>query len=271
MKLRSLALPLLAALAIGSLEGCAHRSSSNATAKAHPEVMTPAANGHAQAEAEAAPAAEESPAAAATQPYAEAGYTPIFNGKDLDDWEYGTAKNTVQKGEGYRVDPARGVVYCTVKDGGNLYTKKEYANFILRFEFRLTENANNGIGIRAPLDNDAAYHGMEIQVLDDRGPMYPPMHLVDSQWHGSIYKVFAAEREFQKPVGEWNEEEILADGRHVRVILNSHVIVDANLDDVKDEATLKAHPGLQNKTGHIGFLGHGALVEFRNLRVKELP
>jgi hypothetical protein len=268
MTLRSLAVPLLAALAVGSLEGCAHHSSSAAaTSKPHPEVMTPAAHSHVAS----TPAAEEPHASseATAQPFAEPGFTPIFNGKDLDDWEYGTAKNTEKKGVGYQIDPARGVVYSTVKDGGNLYTKKEYANFILRFQFKLTENANNGIGIRAPLDSDAAYHGMEIQVLDDSGSMYT--HLLPGQYHGSIYKVFPAEREFQRPVGQWNEEEIMADGRHVRVILNSHVIVDANLDDVKDPATLKAHPGLQNKTGHIGFLGHGALVEFRDLRIKELP
>ena len=52
--------------------------------------------------------------------------------------------------------------------------------------------------------------------------------------------------------------------------VNGQVITDANLDDVKDEAKLKKHPGLKNKTGHIGFLGHGAQVEFRNLQVKEL-
>ena len=56
----------------------------------------------------------------------------------------------------------------------------------------------------------------------------------------------------------------------ITVTLNGQVIVDANLDDVKDEAKLKKHPGLANKKGHIGFLGHGARVEFRNLRVKEL-
>jgi hypothetical protein len=54
------------------------------------------------------------------------------------------------------------------------------------------------------------------------------------------------------------------------VTLNGAVILDANLDDVKDPAILKEHPGLQNKKGHIGFLGHGARVEFRNMRVKEL-
>ena len=56
-----------------------------------------------------------------------------------------------------------------------------------------------------------------------------------------------------------------------RSLLNGFPIVDANLDDVKDPHTLAKHPGLQNKTGHIGFLGHGAQVEFRNLRIKELP
>ena len=198
----------------------------------------------------------------------EAGFTPIFNGKDLDDWVYGTKNNAMKQGKGYQVDPDQKIVYCTVHDGGNLYTKKEYGNFILRFEFKLTANANNGIGIRAPLEGDAAYVGMEIQVLDDSGSEYTKLR--PEQYHGSIYDVFACKRGFQKPVGEWNTEEISADGPHVKVTLNGTVIVDANLDDVKDEGKLKKHPGLKNPKGHIGFLGHGARVEFRNLRVKEL-
>ncbi len=210
----------------------------------------------------------KAPSAPATRPYAEAGFVPIFNGKDLEGWVYGTAKNAMRAGVGYQVDAEQGIVYSTVKDGGNLYTAKEYGSFILRFEFKLTANANNGIAIRAPLEGDGAYVGMEIQVLDDSGSMYTKLR--PEQYHGSIYDCFKCERGFQKPLGEWNEEEIMADGRHVRVILNSHVIVDANLDDIKDEAKLKKHPGLANKTGHIGFLGHGARVEFRNLRVKEL-
>lgn len=198
----------------------------------------------------------------------ETGFVPIFNGKDLDDWVYGTKNNAMKQGKGYQVDPEQKIVYCTVHDGGNLYTKKEYGNFILRFDFKLTENANNGIGIRAPLEGDAAYVGMEIQVLDDSGPMYKTLR--PEQYHGSIYDVFACKRGFQKPVGEWNTEEIYAEGPHVRVTLNGTVIVDANLDDVKDEKKLKKHPGLKNEKGHIGFLGHGARVEFKNLRVKEL-
>jgi hypothetical protein len=188
----------------------------------------------------------------------EEGFTSLFNGKDLTGWIYGTtAKGENKAGEGYKVKD--GAIYCTVKDGGNLYTEKEYSDFTLRFEFKLTENANNGIGIRAPLTGDSAYVGMEIQVLDDSGPAYK--NLRPAQYHGSIYDVFPAERGHQKPVGEWNTEEITAKGTHVTVTLNGAVIVDADLATVKDEAVQK---------GHIGFLGHGAQVEFRNLRIKEL-
>jgi hypothetical protein len=193
-------------------------------------------------------------------------FVPIFNGKDLTGWTYGN-----KAGEGYRVKDGEGggVIYCTVADGGNLYTEKEYANFVLQFDFKLTPEANNGIGIRAPLKGNAAYLGMEIQILDDTGKKYTKLH--PEQYCGSIYDVVAAERGHLKPVGEWNSEEITADGRHIKVVLNGATIVDAHLDDVKDPAKLAKHPGLQNKSGHIGFLGHGAEVEFRNLRVKELP
>jgi len=197
----------------------------------------------------------------------EEGFTSLFNGKDLSGWIYGKKGNGENKsGEGYRVE--NGVIYCTVKDGGNLYTEKEYGDFVLRFEFKLTENANNGIGIRAPLEGDSAYVGMEIQVLDDSGSQYK--NLRPEQYHGSVYDCFAAKRGSQKPVGEWNTEEITAKGRQITVKVNDQVIVDVNLDDLKDEAKLKKHPGIKNAKGHIGFLGHGARVEFRNLRVKEL-
>ena len=198
----------------------------------------------------------------------EEGFTSLFNGKDLGGWVYGKRGNAENKdGVGYQVE--NGAIYSTVKDGGNLYTEKEYGDFVFRFEFKLTEGANNGIGIRAPLTGDSAYQGMEIQVLDDNAPAYKGK-LRPAQYHGSIYDVVPAKPGFQKPVGEWNEEEITAQGRHITVKLNGTVIVDANLDDVKDPAVLKKHPGLANKSGHIGFLGHGARVEFRNLRIKEL-
>src|ERR1051325_11407246 len=169
----------------------------------------------------------------------EEGYTSLFNGKDLTGWKYGKRGNGEHKdGVGYRVE--NGVIYSTVKDGGNLYTEKEYSDFVLRFEFKLTEGANNGIGIRAPLTGDSAYQGMELQVLDDNAPAYKGK-LRPAQYHGSIYDVVAAQPGHLKPVGEWNEEEITAKGRQIIVKLNGATIVDANLDDVKDPAVLKAH------------------------------
>ena len=197
----------------------------------------------------------------------EEGFTPLFNGKDTTGWIYGGTKEAPAKsGKGYQVKD--GVLFCTKEDGGNLYTEKEYANFVLRFEFKLEANSNNGVGIRAPLEGDAAYKGIELQVLDDSGSEYQTLQ--PFQYHGSVYGVVAAKRGSQKPVGEWNEQEVVCDGRKIKVTLNGNVIVDTNLDDVKDPKVLEAHPGLARTTGHIGFLGHGTRVEFRNVRIKEL-
>jgi hypothetical protein len=192
---------------------------------------------------------------------AQQGFHKLFDGKTLNGW---TLVNG--KGPGYVVKD--GILVCPADGGGNLFTEKEYSNFMFRFEFRLTPGANNGVGIRAPLEGDAAYKGMEIQILDNTSPKYT--HLKPGQYHGSIYLVVPAKRGFLKPVGQWNREEILAEGRQIRVTLNGTPIVDANLDDVTDPEVLKKHPGLARTTGHIGFLGHGTHVEFRNIRVKEL-
>jgi 3-keto-disaccharide hydrolase len=193
---------------------------------------------------------------------AEPGFVTLFDGT-LNGW-----KLIGGKGPGYVVE--NGILVCPADGGGNLFTEKEYANFVFRFEFRLTPGANNGIGIRAPLNGPASYQGMEIQILDDGHPRYQGK-IRPAQFHGSIYDVVPAQQGFKKPTGEWNAEEIRAEGRHITVVLNGHTIVDANLDDVKDPDLLKRHPGLQRKTGHIGFLGHGTRVEFRNARIKDLP
>ena len=194
----------------------------------------------------------------------EEGFTPLFNGKDLSGWTY--AKNS-KAGKGYQVKDG-GIVYCTPKDGGQLRTEKEYADFILRFDFKLTANANNGIAIRTPIEGDAAYVGMEIQVLDDSGSEYT--RLKPFQYHGSIYDVIPAKRGHLKPVGEWNTQEITAKGSRITIKLNDQTIIDTDLADIKDEAVLKKHPGLKNTKGRIGFCGHGKEVEFRNVRIKDL-
>ncbi|HEX5081058.1 MAG TPA: DUF1080 domain-containing protein [Blastocatellia bacterium] len=193
----------------------------------------------------------------------EKGFTALFNGKDLNGW-----KLVRGHGPGYIVKD--GVLICPLDGGGNLLTEKEYSNFVFRFEFKTEPGGNNGVGVRTPLEGDAAYVGMEIQILDDGHEKYKGK-IKSEQHHGSVYDVIPARTGFLKPAGEWNEEEILAQGNHIRVTLNGVIILDADLSNVREEATLKKHPGLKNKSGHIGFLGHGSLVEFRNVRIKALP
>jgi len=196
---------------------------------------------------------------------AEPGFVSLFDGKTLKGW---TLVEKSGSGRGYVVE--NGALVCPADGGGNLLTDKEFANFIFRFEFKMEPAGNNGVGIRAPLTGDVAYSGMEIQILDHDHERYKG-RLKPTQRHGSIYDVFPAEGEALKPAGEWNEEEIMADGRRIKVTLNGKVLVDANLDSITDPAVLKKHPGLARTSGHIGFLGHGTRVEFRNLRIKELP
>ena len=193
---------------------------------------------------------------------AESGFTDLFDGHTLKGWTL-----VGKHGDGYGVKD--GVIYCAKGGGGNLYTEKEYADFILRFEFKLEPGSNNGIGIRAPLEGDGAFQGMEIQVLEDSAPQYA--NLQPWQFHGSIYGAVPAKRGALRKIGEWNREEIVARGRHIKVTLNGKVIVDANLNDVTDAAVLRKHPGLLRDRGHLGFLGHNDYVEFRNIRIKELP
>jgi hypothetical protein len=201
----------------------------------------------------------------AVQPPAAAdageGFVPLFNGRDLEGWTGNVA--------GYAVEDGRIVVHPE-RAGGNLYTAKEYTDFVLRFEFKLTPAANNGIGIRAPLEGDAAYVGMELQVLEDGSPVY--WGLQPYQYHGSIYGVVPARRGVLRPVGEWNSEEISVAGRRVAVVVNGTTVVDADVDAASAHGTLdhRDHPGLKRASGRIGFLGHGSIVEYRNLRIREL-
>ncbi|HWQ33531.1 MAG TPA: DUF1080 domain-containing protein [Blastocatellia bacterium] len=192
----------------------------------------------------------------------EKGFVPLFNGRDLSGW-----KLVGGHGPGYVVRD--GLLVCPADGGGNLFTEKEYANFVLRFEFKIEPGGNNGVGIRAPYEGDAAYQGMEIQILDDQHERYKG-RIRSEQHHGSVYDVIPARTGFLKPAGEWNEEEITANGSRIRVRLNGVIILDADLNIVQEEAVLKKHPGLRRKSGHIGFLGHGSLVEFRNIRIRTL-
>ncbi len=191
-----------------------------------------------------------------------AGFVSLFDGSNLDKW-VGSKTSYVVKDGTIEVNPTGG-------SGGNLYTADEYADFELRFQFQLTPGANNGLGIRAPLSGDAAYVGMELQILDNEAPIYAKLN--PYQYHGSVYGVIPAKRGYLKPTGEWNDETVIVKGDQVKVILNDQVILNGNIKDasVNGTADHREHPGLTNTTGHIGFLGHGDVVRFKHIRVRRL-
>ena len=132
---------------------------------------------------------------------------------------------------------------------------------------------NNGLGIRTNVDRQPHLYGMELQVLeDDYYADSDPIKLKEYQHHGSIYGVVPARTGQLKPAGQWNDQEVVCNGRHVKVTLNGAVIIDADLDKVTP-LDGQPHPGLNYEKGRISFHAHGnygAEVFFRHMRIKEL-
>lgn len=192
----------------------------------------------------------------------KAGFISLFDGFNLDHWQGNKTDYIVENGEIW-VRPDRG-------GSGNLFTRKEYSDFVFRFEFQLTAGANNGLGIHSPLKGDAAYVGKELQILDNSADQYKD--LKPYQYHGSVYGLVAAKRGFQKPVGEWNQQEVEVRGNQIKITLNGEVILNADLKEATKNGTLdgKKHPGLKKQKGYIGFLGHGSALQFRNIRILDL-
>jgi hypothetical protein len=189
------------------------------------------------------------------------GFESLFNGKDLTGWK-STGNLKVWGAE-------KGVIYCEKGGGGWLMTEKEYGDYELRLEYKMPLKGNSGVALRSPFDAklDPAYHGMELQLIDDVnwGKLQKWQHT------GSIYNVVPAKTIKNKEIGEWNEFKVIARGRQITVIQNGETLVDANLDDyVKEHG--KKHPGIleSNKKGHIGFQSYNLRVEFRNIYLKAL-
>ncbi len=191
----------------------------------------------------------------------EAGFTRLDNGKDLSNWQ-GAVEN-------YEV--VDGNIVCKQGKGGDLLSKEEYGDMVLRFEFKLPPAGNNGIALRTPLGGHSAKDGLEIQVIDTDGyEAKTGKALQPYQVHGSLYHLVGAKRGYLRPVGEWNSEEIEVRGNRIKVTLNGTKILDANLDEL-DYSGVKTKPaGVTRKTGFIGFAGHSDPVAFRNFRVKRL-
>src|SRR5438876_6170684 len=182
------------------------------------------------------------------------GFESVFNGKDFEGWA-GPLDN-------YQVKD--GAITCRPHKGGIIFTKDEFGDFIVRLEFKLPPGGNNGLAIRYPGEGDTAYVGMcELQVLDDSAVGYKKLDA--RQYNGSAYGLVAAHRGYQRPVGEWNYEEVTVKGSTIKVELNGTVILNTDLGKVTDYMAKSAHPGKDRSSGSFGFAGHNDPVMFRNI------
>lgn len=191
------------------------------------------------------------------------GFKPVFNGKDFAGWA-GPVEN-------YEV--VDGAIVCKQGKGGTIYTKEEFGDFVVRLEFKVPPGGNNGLAIRYPGQGNTAYEGMcELQVLAEDYENVRKARLDPRQVHGSAYGMVAARRGAQKPVGEWNQQEVTVKGSTIKVVLNGQVILDTDLSKVDLETVMakSKHPGVSRTKGHFGFAGHSDPVAFRNISIRRL-
>jgi hypothetical protein len=188
-----------------------------------------------------------------------AGFERAFNGRDWTGWT-GPLEN---------YDIRDGAIVCKPEKGGTIYTKETYADFAVRLEFQIPPGGNNGLAIRYPGEGDAAYSGMcELQVLDNLSPQYADLDA--RQYHGSAYGMVPAHRDYLRPAGQWNFQEVFVKGATIQVELNGTMILDADLSRVTQYLGNKAHPGKSLASGHFGFAGHNDPVAFREIQIKRL-
>ena len=187
-------------------------------------------------------------------------FKSAFNGKNFEGWA-GPTNN-------YSVD--HGSIQCMKGKGGTIYVNEELSDFSARIEFKLPPGGNNGLAIRYPGSGDTAYVGMcELQVLDDSAKKYAKLH--PAQYHGSAYGMAPAARGYQRPVGEWNFQEVTVDGSRIKVELNGTLILNADLANVeKPMYDIGKFKGRLRKSGYFGFAGHGDAVSFRNISIRNI-
>ncbi len=170
----------------------------------------------------------------------------------------------------------------TVKDGALhspstrgtwLVSEKEYGDFVLEFEIKLTERGNSGVALRAPMKGDPAFDGLELQVVDVR---YNP-EAKENELTGGIYRALAPKTQVYKPV-EWNTCRIELRGSNLKATMNGELIHDVDLDTL-DKPT-KRHDGTdalpvkdRPRKGHLGFQHlsrNNEPIMIRNVRIREL-
>jgi hypothetical protein len=204
---------------------------------------------------------QESPGAAKT-PENAAAEIVLFDGTNLDAWQ-------MDKPNGWKIEGDS----MTLGEGGYIWTKERFGNFVLDVEFKISKDCNSGVFFRTGDIKDPVQTGMEMQVYDTAS--HTEMVKNDS---GALYDLVAPSTNTMKPAGEWNRAVITCHDSHVTIELNGTRIVTADLDTWTEPH--KNPDGTENKfnlalkdfprEGYIGFQDHGSPVWYRNVKIKKL-
>lgn len=201
----------------------------------------------------------------------EDGFVPLFNGKDLSGWLFGSDESWVVED---------GVIVLKREFDGRehnldyLWTEASYGNFVLELEFKVTERANSGVFLRTADLKDPVFTGIEVQVSNSYGREL----WSKGNCAGAIYDCLSPTKNTVKKPGEWNSYRITCDDNKIIVVLNGERIIDMDLDKWTEPD--KNPDGTKNKygtalkdfarVGHIGLQDHGRPVWYRNIRIKRL-
>jgi hypothetical protein len=181
--------------------------------------------------------------------FAQDGFQPLFNGKNLDGWDGDSRLWSVR--DGMIVGHTEGV---SLNDNSFLISRKPYANFILRVDMKL-RNHNSGIQFRSEALPNWVVRGYQADAGEDNywGNIY------EEKGRGTLVDGWKGKGEKAVKLKDWNAYEILCDGDHIRLTLNG--VVTADLHDSK------------RLEGILAFQLHrGPPMEvyFRNVRIKIL-
>ena len=207
----------------------------------------------------------------------EQGFELLFNGKDMSNWKVASSGEAVKKG--WEVINSELVVNAIkeVKGDGDIITKKEYGPFELKFDFKLTEGANNGI--KYGIGNNGPNLGLEYQILDDEKHPDAKQGVVGNRTLASLYDLIPANKEprFVKKIGEWNQGRIVVfTDNTVQHWLNGRKVVEYKRGDNIYKALVARSKYAANKDfgmapkGPILLTDHHDQVFFRSIKIREL-
>ena len=161
----------------------------------------------------------------------------------------------------------------------NLVTDKEFTDFVLSVDWKISEGGNSGIfwGVKEDPNLPEAYQsGPEIQVLDNE--RHPDAKAGTTHQAGALYDMVAPNHEMAKPAGEWNICVLTVNHKtnEGRVDLNGMTVVTFPVNDPEWSAMVAKskfadweHFG-KYKTGKIGLQDHGDMVSYKNIKIKQL-